>query len=140
MKLPSLKSRKVTHASMDLVEQVFRDLAFDLDLHNEPEVQKAVGLLANGKYLSFVQLVDSWTTQLYTSSREHFRWNQLACLLKKYPFIDPSIDREAAAMEKFMAAEHRCKRMNSFFRGLKARPEDSRYALLERMRGWILEC
>lgn len=137
MKLPSLKSRKVTRDPMDLITTVFGSLAVDFGLHKEPQVQQALSLLSNKKYLNFLQITDTWTQQLYTSDSDHFRWNQLACLLKKYPFDDSSIDREETAMKKFYAAEHKCRRMNSFFRGISTRLDDPRHAIYDRMADWI---
>lgn len=137
MKLPSLKSRKVTRDPVNLVTDLLGNLAVDFGLQHEPKVQRALSLLKNKKYLGFLQETDSWTSQTYTSATEHFRWNQLACLLKKYPFDDDSIDREKTAMEKFYAAEHQCRRMNQFFRALRARPEDPRHRVLHVMREYI---
>jgi hypothetical protein len=97
------------------IPRTFRLLAEDLGLIREPEVQRAIGLLTARKYKSFLILADSWTLQTYPSSGSHRAWNQLACLLKKYPFDDPSIDTKKASMDKFHAAEWRCKRINQRF-------------------------
>lgn len=139
MRLPSLKSRKVTRDPFRILTDLFRNLATDLHLWNEKPVQRAESLLRNGKYLSFLEETGSWSTQQYASSDEHRRWNQLSCLLKKYPFDDPSIDREGAAMKKFFMAEHRCKRINERFRARrKVRDRSLPYAdVLERARRHI---
>jgi hypothetical protein len=95
--------------------RLFRHLALDLKLSEEPEVLRAVGLLTSRKYKSFLSLTGSWAAQKYGSSDKHFAWNQLSCLLKKYPFVDESIDTQSAAMKKFFKAEHTCKRVNARF-------------------------
>lgn len=59
---------------------------------------------------------------------------QLAGLLSKYPFNDPSIDREKTAIEKFMKAEHRCRRLNQKLRLRNGRMEPPH---MQYMRNWI---
>lgn len=108
----SLKSRTVITNPEALLTELFRTVATDLSLWNEEKVLAAYSLLAGGRYRSFLKATDAWTRTVYGSHSEHLRWNQLACLLKKYPFPDDSIDRDKAAMEKFVAAESRCRRQN----------------------------
>lgn len=119
--------------------QLFRHLAMDLGLEKNTEVQRAVGLLTSRKYRSFLSVTDSWAKQKHGSPADHFAWNQLACLLKKYPFVDPSIDTERAAMVKFHHAEHVCKRVNLRFslrRKRKGRPLPYE-SYLHEARRWI---
>jgi hypothetical protein len=116
MRLPSLKSRTVTKEPERILVGLFHRMALDLGLAQNKTVIHAEGLLSSRKYLSFLRLADSWSAQSYASAAETAAWNQLACLLKKYPFDDPSIDREAAAKKKFLAAEHSCKRVNQRLR------------------------
>lgn len=116
MRLPSLKSCNVTVEPLRLLTKLFGSMALDVGLAQNKEVKRAEGLLSSRKYLSFLELTGSWSTQVYASAAETAAWNQLSCLLKKYPFVDPSIDRESAAMKKFLAAEHTCKRVNQRFR------------------------
>lgn len=117
--------------------RLFWAMACDLHLEGHPNVQKAYSLLNTSKFLSFIKEVDSWTTQLYTSSLEHQRWNQLACFLIKYPFTDPSLDRDAAAMTKFYRSEHRCRRMNTLIRAVKSKPDHPLAKQLAHMRRYI---
>jgi hypothetical protein len=54
-------------------------------------------------------------TQLYPSVLDQYVNNQLVALLKKFPFTPeelPGFDPEMAAWKKFLAAEHRCRRVN----------------------------
>lgn len=114
--LPRKNSQRVPAYPLHALKGMFWDTACDLQLHNEPQVRKAWSLLQADKYLSFIKEVDSWTQQLYGSASDHYRWNQLACLLLKYPFKDKSLDRRKAAIDKFLRSEHRCMRLNQIFR------------------------
>jgi hypothetical protein len=119
---------------------LFRNLSADLGLSEEKEVKLAMGLLSSRKYLSFLDITDQWSTQSYASAQEHLAWNQLACLLKKFPFDDPSIDKEKAAMKKFHDAEHVCKRVNARFRARRNRTGRAPlpyFAILDRARLYI---
>lgn len=126
--------------------KLFVEVAGALGLAEEADVRKAAGMLAAKQYVSFLSLTDSWTTQQYGSAAEHAAWNQLACLYKKLPFDDPTIDREAAALTKFHKAEARCHRINQRFRAYanrEARPRDATrkplpyHAQFHRARMWI---
>lgn len=134
------KPRKAVKDSRPTVAiQLFRHLAMDLGLEKNDHVQHAVGLLTAQKYKSFLSFTDSWAKQTHGSAAEHFAWNQLACLLKKYPFVDDTIDPAATAMKKFFKAEHVCKRVNLRFslrrkRKGKSLPYES---YLHSARRWI---
>ncbi|UUW21156.1 MAG: RNA replicase beta chain [Sanya solspi-like virus 4] len=138
MSLPSNRSCNTTREPDYILQGMFRQLSMDLGLWENEEVTRAYGLLTSRKYLQFLHLTDSWSRQQYATSGEHRRWNQLACLLKKYPFEDPLIDKEAAAWEKFLAAEHSCKRLNQRFRARRARLVSPPYELyVHRARRYI---
>lgn len=60
---------------------------------------------------------DSLSKQKYLDATEHFVANQVALLIKKYPFpqsLSP-FDPEAEARSKFESSERNCARMNSYF-------------------------
>lgn len=137
MSFPSSKLAKPMKEPEYILQGMFRHLAMDLGLWSEESVQHAFGLLTSRKYLSFLHLTDSWTTQLYGSSSEHRRWNQLACLLKKYPFEDPSINKDLAAWEKFRAAEHKCKRINQRLRMRRVFPSGRYESYFHEARRYI---
>lgn len=101
--------------------KLFVEVAGALGLAGETDVQRAAGMLAAQQYVSFLRLTESWTTQQYGSAAEHAAWTQLACLYKKLPFDDPSIDRESEALKKFQRAEVRCRRVNQRFRAYAKR-------------------
>lgn len=114
----------------------------DLGLSKSKDVSRALGLLSGRKYKAFLDFTDTWCSQEYSTPQEHLAWNQLACLLKKYPFDDPMIDRRGVALEKFSKAEHTCKRINQRFvaRRLRAgvRPSPNEH-LLDRARRYIVK-
>lgn len=95
-----------------ILPDLFRSVARDLSVEDDVRFQGALRFLEKDDVLSFLDLVDSWSQQQYETPHEHFVWNQLACLLKKYPFVVKNIDPEGAAMKKFHHSEHRCRRMN----------------------------
>lgn len=125
MKTPSGKQRKVLSATPSLDPKIlFSGMAYDLKIHHHPEYIKAYSLLANGKYLQLVGMFDEWTSQMYESTEDElFRLHQLAALFSKFPFKDPLIDRSKKAIDKFLASEHRCRRMNQKFKARRSRFE-----------------
>lgn len=138
MKLPTFVMGNLSTKPESLLPGVFKALSIDVNLWQNPTVQHAYSLLKGGKYLSFLSLTDSWALQSYGSPAEHLAWNQLACIFKKYPFEDPSVDREAAAWEKFLQAEHRCRRINQRFRARQRTLKNRRYeSFLDSARRWI---
>lgn len=115
MAIPKLEGYKTPPGLPTALPSVFGSLACDVSLREEPCVSEAIKYLADGDVVQFLELTDSWTKQQYGSASEHRRWNQLACFLKKYPFSSKDLDPEAAALKKFRAAEHRCRRVNARF-------------------------
>jgi len=95
------------------------------------------GLLRAKKYSEMVIMADSVVEQKYTTAAEHFAANQLAALIRKYPF-PISICQFGAreeAIRKFKQSEHKCKRINARFRALNRR--DPYNYDLARARSWI---
>lgn len=127
------KARKVT-PTID-PKDLFSAMAYDLGLSTHPEYLKGLALLANQKYLGFLQVLDEMTAQTYQSVGDvRYRLHQLAALLQKYPFDDERIDREAVALEKFRRSEHACRRMNQKLRARRYRVEP---AHMQYMRDFI---
>lgn len=100
---------------------------------------EVLGLLQAKDYLSLIRWADSYSGALHATAKDAFLANQLAALIKKYPFPIPGIRKYArdAAMDKFLAAEKRCQRYNLKFHRLNSgrwsRDEDT----LQRMSHWI---
>lgn len=77
-----------------------------------------------------LSLADSLAGTAYSGAAEHFAANQIAALIKKYPFPNPEslgLRPREAAMEKFLASEHRCKWINRRFRARRARSRSRPY-------------
>lgn len=75
------------------------------------------GLLRNNDISGLVDVADSLVLQKYSTAREHFLANQIAAIIKKYPFpseLNP-FDPEKKARESFDSAEQKCKVMNQYF-------------------------
>lgn len=100
---------------------------------------RALQFLKKRDYLGLLDLADELSSTVYDDAASHFKANQLSYLIKKYPFTTneaPGVNPELAALKKFKAAEHRCKRINQRFRA--SRKHGFRHAsLLERARAWI---
>lgn len=84
-------------------------------------------------------LADSFVATVYATAAEHFAANQLAALIRKYPFSNdelPGLDPKGSAIRKFHAAEHHCKWVNRRFRALRTRvnPHNEIFRLA---RSWI---
>lgn len=95
------------------------------------------GFLRSGNIDGLVTYGDSLAGQSYTCATQHYVANQLAALIRKYPFPEGSVtfDPEAEAVKKFWSAEHRCHRINQRFRGfLKRSPFEYR---LNQMRNYV---
>lgn len=97
------------------------------------------GSLRNRNFLRALDIADSITQQQYSNAREHFVLNQAAALVRKFPLPFPGVDPESAAMKKFHAAEHRCKRLNQKMVAYNKRPLlDRPYrTILRDARTWI---
>lgn len=73
------------------------------------------------------------------SVESYFTTAQFVALIRKYPFTrteTPRLDPEGAALGKFLASEHRCKRVNQRFRA-KRRSVDRYSEILHVARRWI---
>lgn len=131
MNTPGLKARKAQGAiaGKDILT-LFLRTACDLGIGQDSSVIDAAADLAAARYISFLDKLDNWNSQMYSSTKEDsFRRCQLAALFQKYPFSDPAINREANALEKFRRSEWKCRRMNQKFllRATKFEPPHMQY-------------
>lgn len=69
-------------------------------------------------------LADSLSVQQYTDAAQHFAANQVALLIKKYPWPIEALNLkpEVNAMNSFLASERRCERVNRKFAILRTHP------------------
>lgn len=84
------------------------------------QINHLVGALQSQSWGTAVRVADQLSKQQYESAAEHLAAGQLALLVKKVPFKDPSLDPEGLAIRKFKSSELRCKRINARFRNYAA--------------------
>jgi len=80
-----------------------------------PEKEVLLGHLRARRYDLLLEWSERVSPQLYDSPTSYFVAAQLSALIKKYPFSEkqvPGISPGVVAYEKFLSAEHRCKRIN----------------------------
>lgn len=91
-------------------------------------------------FMSLYTLSDSLASQSYEVAAEHFAANQIALLIRKYPWPTVHLDLKPreAAIKSFHTAERRCGRMNRKFAFLSAYPHrDVMADESRRARHWI---
>lgn len=94
----------------------------------------------NRCFVSLIAEADSLSSQLYGDLQNHYVANQLAALVKKYPYpgVEKIFDPEKVAFEKFIQSEARCRKINrllSLRRSLSRDGKDS--VSFQRMRDFI---
>jgi len=140
-RVQSLLQRSATRLTNPLKfhSGLVESFAQSCNVAEHPLVSKLIGNLRSRSYGAAVQLAGSIGETVYTDVTEHFVMNQLAALVKKVPFEDPSLTPEATAWKKFLAAEHSCKRTNQrLIAEKKVYPRVPRHnALREVARVWI---
>lgn len=97
----------------------FLDLLRVIEVSNSSRpLSNIIRLFERGDIIGGYEEADSLSKQSYLTPAEHFAANQVAYLIKKYPFpesINP-FDPEREAKDKFRAAEIRCSETNTWFR------------------------
>lgn len=104
--------------------------------HSEAEV--LLGLLNSKDYTGLIKRADSISSAQYTTASEHRILNQLAAVIRKYPYPDGTVDFDpkSKALETFIKAEGSCSRHNkrfALFDSLRS-PQES---FLSRSASWI---
>jgi hypothetical protein len=125
--------RKNAHSIyLDVLRKVLQD-------HESHDfVKPMLGFIRSRRYDLLWAYADSLSATTYADAGLHLLANQLALLVKKYPWksSDVQLDPEAKALSTFERSEHRCRRMNQRFhlyRTFRSPKED----LLSRARDWI---
>jgi hypothetical protein len=102
------------------------------------EVQKLSGLFRSKRYDLFLEYADLLSQQQYGDITKHYVMNQLAMLIRKYPW-DPKVvktDPETKAIKSFLASERRCFLLNRKF-DLYAKLRRPYEPMLQKMRQFI---
>lgn len=82
-----------------------------------PMASAFLSLLNSKDYNGLLELADLISSTSYRTASEHRLLNQLSALIRKYPFPLGSIASKPRekALTTFLAAEHRCRRLNRRF-------------------------
>jgi len=83
-----------------------------------PQARTLSDLLEAKDWHGLVEYADCLSSTEYKTAHEHRVCNQLASIIRKYPFPEGLLkfDPKGEAMKTFLRAEHYCKRMNQRFR------------------------
>ncbi len=112
------------------VETVLRSTSF-------PDAKVGLEFLLNRDYPALLDWADALSSAKASTAYEHRMQRQLAALVRKYPTLPGlAIDPQAEATKKFLAAEHRCSRVNRKFR-LYSVLRSPHEAALAKARSWI---
>lgn len=97
------------------------------------------GLLRAGRYADAIAKSESYIPTAYGCKEDYFYWNQVAHLLRKVPFKEPALKPEQSAWNKFLAAEHSCKRINQRLRAERSVGRERYSHSRDIARRWILK-
>jgi len=99
----------------------------------------AVDLLKSRKYTELLSWADTIGNAVHANAEDAFSASQLVAFIKKYPFPAPELKvlARAKAVDKFLAAENRCKKYNLKFLRRSTPRWDPDTDVLQRMSGWI---
>lgn len=88
-----------------------------------------------------IEISDSLVSQKYDTATMHFVANQIAALVRKYPYSrdESKLDPERTAVDSFKLAERRCRRINMWFASWNKRSQKTRplTGTFERASRWI---
>lgn len=112
-------SRRLSHNSWEFYRKFLGKIVSDLP-DSESYKDQVIGALQTNDVDSLLGIADSLSSQLYGDARSHFLANQVASLIKKYPFPANlgSFKPKEAAWEKYLASEQKCARSNRYFRSV----------------------
>lgn len=132
----------VEHTLSTKSDRTYFDLlrvVLDHNVNTEPYRNRLLGILRNRDLKALLDEADSLAGTEYPSADLHFSANQVAALIKKYPFpsLIPGVDPEKEAMKKFLASERMCGRYNLIYT-LERKLKRYRSSFLrEEIRVWI---
>jgi hypothetical protein len=138
--MPKCKSNSLITVNRDAANAYKQLLLTVLQSCSIPDRDKLLGHLRAGHYARLLEWADTIDPQKYESAASYFAECQVAAFIRKYPFTNdevPGINPRAAAIKKFFAAEHRCKRQNQRRRSLR-KNFDPHFQKLEFAREYIV--
>lgn len=100
---------------------------------------KVLGFLRSKSIAKLLDYADSLVCTEYSDPAKHYADNQLAALIRKYPFKGPfpGVNPSEAAILKFYQAEHLCRRYNQIFRAERKVGRERSSYLRAKAREWI---
>ena len=100
--------------------------------------EKCLPLLKDKRFDEMLDLAEQFSSTEYMTSTQHRLNVQISALIRKYPYPPGTlkVDPEAKAIEKFLASEHKCKRVNQRFRAY-SNVRSPNADLLERARSYV---
>lgn len=95
-------------------------------------------LLEKEDWKALVELAESCSSKVYPTASEHRLATQFSSVIRKYPFPSDrlNLDARGRALETFLVAEHRCKRVNQRF-ALYRKVRSPHESYLHDMISWI---
>ncbi len=113
-------------------------LAILLSSTDHPSARELEAALAAKDFTKLVLIADTISSTVYSTAAEHRLCVQLAAVIRKYPFPDgsTSFDPKGKALETFMKAERKCRRVNQRFRLFRTLRSPHEQALVS-ARKWI---
>lgn len=136
---PNHQKRPVTGLTETPEKLYIRVVTGALTSSNSTSRNLLLGALRARDYGKMLEWTELLSPQLYDSASKYFEDAQLASLIRKYPFSKkqvPGLDPEAAALKKFLSAEHRCKWINRKRRAKRTR-FDSYASITQHARSYI---
>lgn len=126
--------------NVEPLEAYSRLLRVAISSSDHPEKDWLTGALRARRWPALLDWADASTMpQKYASAESYFTACQLSALIRKYPFSSgevPGLDPQATATKKFLASEHRCRRVNAKYRAKRKRFDHYMQAKVY-MRGFI---
>jgi len=122
---------KALHNYASFLGHLFRSI-------DHEKAREGLSLLERRDFTGLIMFADSLSSTEFGTHTQHRVWNQIASLVRKYPFPPGSValDPRARALETFLGSEHHCKRLNQRFYFYLNRRSPHERALSD-ARSWI---
>lgn len=129
-------SKRLKRESFELYRKILVHLVSDLP--NDEVSQRLLGYIRGQRWDILLREADSLSEQMYSDMTTHFVMNQIAALVRKFPWEPDQVktDPEAKAIETFLSSERKCARLNKKFH-LYDNFRSPHESYLSKMRGVI---
>lgn len=115
---------------------LLRTVVQGCNLDGKDDLLKAI---RSKDFVRLVEAADYLSAQKYTDAATHYAANQIASLIRKYPYpgCEDFFQPEAKAYATFCKSEHKCARVNSWFRARRLTRRFPCESELNSMRSFI---